>query len=858
MKLLKTSTWQQQEKGSVMRTKRMLILCIVFAVMCSSVSTNAQARTARVALGNRPEEGKQVTCTGKVVDEQGQPVAKAKVGLYRLSVDYAVFSYEVQLDQEVTTEDDGAFRFEEDLDESHLTGQRMIFARKEGSAPGWANWRLGKDKENVQIKLGPPKTLAGTVTDESDKPIADAQVSVAFLMTPKMPGDDDPRYLIGEVAQKWFATHTDADGKFVFDRIPADATAELLVEKAGRATISTFDPTSYRGETLQFAAGETDIKLTMPLQATIEGIVVEKGTDKPAAGVKLIVMRGQNQPNFGMKPVISEDDGTFVFRALTGGEHVVQLVPVREELADWVAEPVEVTTQTGQTTGDLKLEVSKGGILEVLVTEADSQEPIEEASVSIRDERNDKWHGGQTDKDGVARMRLMPGEYQVRGAYKQGYTRSQRQEVVRIEHGKTARIQWQLTGQPKIAGTIFDPQDKPVEGATLRVLPSGSDEATSDATGSWEMSWDPGRWGREDTVHYLVARHKERNLASAVLLEEDAETLDIKLEPGVTFTGKVIDPNGEGIAGARILVYMSAGNWGSSISRDHEQTSSDGSFEAKGIPADQTCYIYARADGYGQKSIRPEASDIADNRLDFGEITLAVANLSVSGLVVDVDDKPVPNAHVYCYGEDQPHRDTRTDAEGKFTLEGICDAPVRISANVSGKTPLHGYVETEGGATDVKVVVSESSSSTRYVPKQPPSLVGRPLPELEGLNIDLQEGTLEDKTVLVCFWDMQQRPSRHCLIQLAKQAKQPKEKGVTIIAVQASEIEKDTLTDWTKKNDIPFPVGMIEGDTEKIHFAWGVRSLPWLILADSEHVVVAEGFTLHELDERLSATGAKR
>jgi hypothetical protein len=764
----------------------------------------------------------------------------------------------VELDQEVSTEDDGVFRFEKGLDESHLTGQRMIFARKEGSAPGWANWRLDKDKENVQIKLSSPKTLAGTVTDESDNAIANAQVSVAFLMTPKMPGDDDPRYLIGKVAQKWFATHTDANGKFVFDRIPADATAELLAEKQGRATISTFDPVSYRGETLQFAAGQTDIKLTMPSEATIEGIVVEKGTDEPVAGVQLMVMRGRNQPNFEMKPVVSEEDGTFVFRALTGGTHVIQLVPVREEHADWVAEPVEVTTQTGETTSDVKLEVSEGGILEVLVTEAQSKKPVEEASVSIRDERNDKWHSGQTDKDGVARMRLMPGEYQVRGAYKQGYTRSQRQEVVTVEHGKTARIQWQLTGQPKIAGTIFDPQDKPVEGATLRVLPGGSDETTSDATGSWEMSWDPGRWGREDTVHYLVARHRERNLASALMLAEDAETLDIKLEPGVTFTGKVVDPNGEGIAGGRILVYMNAGNWGSSISREHEQTGSDGSFEAKGIPADQTCYIYARADGYGQKSIRPEASDIVDNRLDFGEITLAVANLSVSGLVVDVDDKPVSNAHVYCYGEDQPHRDTRTDAEGRFTLEGVCEGRVRISASVSGKTRLYGSVETEGGATDVKVVVSESSSSTRYVPKQPPSLVGKAMPELKDLGIELSPEDTKNKVMLVCFWDMQQRPSRHCLIQLAKQAEKLKEKGVTIIAVQASIVEKARLTAWAKKYDIRFPVRIIEGDIKQVKFGWGIRSLPWLIVTDREHVVTAEGFALHELDDRVSATGAKR
>lgn len=48
-------------------------------------------------------------------------------------------------------------------------------------------------------------------------------------------------------------------------------------------------------------------------------------------------------------------------------------------------------------------------------------------------------------------------------------------------------------------------------------------------------------------------------------------------------------------------------------------------------------------------------------------------------------------------------------------------------------------------------------------------------------------------------------------------------------------------------------VGMVEGDPEKIHFAWSVRSLPWLILTDQEHVVGSNGFSLAELDEKIRA-----
>jgi peroxiredoxin len=98
---------------------------------------------------------------------------------------------------------------------------------------------------------------------------------------------------------------------------------------------------------------------------------------------------------------------------------------------------------------------------------------------------------------------------------------------------------------------------------------------------------------------------------------------------------------------------------------------------------------------------------------------------------------------------------------------------------------------------------------------------------------------------------MNQRPSRNYLRQLSKKAQELKAKDIVVIAVQASKINENTLNEWIKKNDIPFPIGMIQGDEEKICFAWGVRSLPWLILTDTKHIVRAEGFAFSELDEKL-------
>jgi len=47
---------------------------------------------------------------------------------------------------------------------------------------------------------------------------------------------------------------------------------------------------------------------------------------------------------------------------------------------------------------------------------------------------------------------------------------------------------------------------------------------------------------------------------------------------------------------------------------------------------------------------------------------------------------------------------------------------------------------------------------------------------------------------------------------------------------------------------------MIQGDSEKSHFAWGVKSLPWLILTDREHIVTAEGLSVGGLNEKVKGT----
>jgi hypothetical protein len=172
----------------------------------------------------------------------------------------------------------------------------------------------------------------------------------------------------------------------------------------------------------------------------------------------------------------------------------------------------------------------------------------------------------------------------------------------------------------------------------------------------------------------------------------------------------------------------------------------------------------------------------------------------------------------------------------------------RVSASKSVKANfrINVIVTEERGS---EIVDSESPQ----VMGKPPSIVGKTLLNLKDLKIELSPDEVNDKAILVCFFDMQQRPSRHCVQQLAQNTAALEEKGIIVVAIQASKIGRSELDKWIEGNNISFPVGMIQGDEEKAKFAWGVRSLPWLILTDKKHIVTAEGFALTELDEKLMA-----
>ena len=145
-------------------------------------------------------------------------------------------------------------------------------------------------------------------------------------------------------------------------------------------------------------------------------------------------------------------------------------------------------------------------------------------------------------------------------------------------------------------------------------------------------------------------------------------------------------------------------------------------------------------------------------------------------------------------------------------------------------------------------VVGTDSSKPVYQSRAP--LRGEPLPDLAPLGF--ARGTVPtNRPVLLCLFDLEQRPSRRLLRQLAAQHDSLCQKGLTILGFQAAAIPADSFKGLKDANPAPFPIGRFEQNSTKTTWPMQVPSLPWLILRDCKGRVVAEGFGLDELDAKI-------
>ena len=458
---------------------------------------------------------------------------------------------------------------------------------------------------------------------------------------------------------------------------------------------------------------------------------------------------------------------------------------------------------------------------------------------------------GRTGADGVARIRVLPDDYDQMSVYQPGYLPADPAPGgLAVGEGKTERVEVRLKASPRITGVVRDPAGNPLKGVRYLVVPFAWDPEPqfTGPDGRFEVIWDHVHVRLDAERSYLLLRDVERGLAKVAEVDEGMETPDITLAEGRTLGGKVVDADGAPVRGARVSVNLLIDDSSAYLQREVLVTDAEGRYQLTALPVGHDYEVSAEAHGYGGDEHRVSLKGTGGPPVGLSDIVLPRANLSISGVVTDEAGEAVAGAQVTAYGGHQPRRCAPADARGNFTMDGVCAGELRVDARLPNDA-RYGYAAARGGDRDVKIVLRGRQAAGEQTEKPPPSLVGKPLPGLDDFGFRL---SAENKRVLLCFWDMDQRPSRHCVRELAARAEELAKKDVTVVLVHAAPADATALKEMTGTLKLSLPVGMPTGDAEKTLTAWGVRGLPWLILTDRGHVVRFEGFPPGALDEKLN------
>jgi hypothetical protein len=656
-----------------------------------------------------PSAGTRLKAT--VTDSSGAVVKGAVVEVYTYGKGAnRLFGGSLELAEKLTAAD-GSF-------EISLPGAGcLVLVKKSGLAPAWNQFFSPSTSgdEEAKFVLVPAGVIRGTLMGTDGKPVAQAEVYAAAC---SMPGDRseglDFAFLTGRVSRELFNTRTGADGKFEIKGFPSNATAQLGVQTPGFVLSTDRTSQQFQGK-LPYAPGQENVQLELERAGVIEGIIRSEVSGQALPPARVSVENSSNPfySALGDWPETTAGaDGKFRLENVPPGNYAVQARFGTNQLPDWIAERVLVSVEPGQTTVlEAPLTAISGGVVEVTIVDGTSRAGMPGAIVSafrssqMASSIRVAESGAPADSHGKVWLRLVPDDYQLSVSGKSSHASAR----ATAEAGKTNTVEVELASPRVVKGIVRGPDGKPQAGVQVQTAGQmGSRKVKpSRADGTFELEITGSMGSRFPNT--IVARDIKQGLAASVVLDDDAESVELKLAPGITVFGSV-ESEGKPLENPDIALVFWTENSGVHLRGWSTNGSTPGSFEIPALPLGHKYTVIASAQGYGRKDMSVVQDTAAEaGRVDAGKLELKRATLKLAGQVVDSDEKPVKDVQVNISGDSQPSGNTRTDKEGRFSFAAVCEGQIRVHAYAAGGS---GNVQAEGG--DTNVVVQLGQSSIRY------------------------------------------------------------------------------------------------------------------------------------------------
>jgi protocatechuate 3,4-dioxygenase beta subunit len=234
----------------------------------------------------------------------------------------------------------------------------------------------------------------------------------------------------------------------------------------------------------------------------------------------------------------------------------------------------------------------------------------------------------------------------------------------------------------KIRGRVLDPDGKPFAGAKLYLggqvspkEPTYSVRATSGDDGRFEFTVansEQKKPGPDAPPYQVLAVAKDHGCGWATVVP-GAEELTLRLVKDAPVKGRILDPDGKPVAGARLTVTgvsaskgdADAGGWVGPLPGGTTalNTDKDGRFELNGVGSDRAVGLLLEGTGIATAQVNASGTKFEYQ---------AVASRPVRGMVRDKDTgKPIPGATVSA----GTAIGAVTDKEGRYELLGLAKGP---------------------------------------------------------------------------------------------------------------------------------------------------------------------------------------
>lgn len=586
----------------------------------SGFTTVHVGETAPAELAITLHKGQPVS--GRVVDDGGHPIAKAKVavaGMFGFGGDK----------RGVETDDKGQFAFA-----AIAPGRHQLDATDGEHAPAASAPITVADKpiENVEIVMKAGGSISGVVLGADQNPVPYA---IVRAQTGQAAGGRR-----GGWGGSYRQVSADKSGAFELRGLPRNAVQVRAESDSAASKVQSVD--------LDKDKDKKDVRLVLDVAGLISGVVVdEKGAPVPEVQVHAFAdMWGSGGSEdvalAGMSTATTDGAGAFAIRGLPDGEYKL-----------WAARGVNASRDWGQTgvtakVGDKDVKItlaSPGSLKGVVKIDGQSTAP-KLALVQVG------FQPGQpTGADGGFSIgELAPGQYEV--TFRSPEFAELIKHDVKIEAGKTTDLGTVtvMRGR-KLVGKVVDGGGAPVAGAKVRVAfmlfsLDGADEqmdaiekqsgvrtAITDTDGGFSII------GISPQGTNAAAEHPDLGRSTAISIPEgkdDPEPITLVLHGFGSITGKVV-LKGAPQSGVMVSVNTKGGGAQAVIA----QTAEDGSFSFAKVPEGPTVLSAMRPSSTAFKSASTTVTVVAKQTttatidIPVGTITLQVTPKAMAGAQVD-------------------------------------------------------------------------------------------------------------------------------------------------------------------------------------------------------------------------------